>query len=131
MNSEKYSEKRSLTDKKDIIFIVALLVAAVVFYVAYNKIFAQNKDIYAEISVDGKAVKTVELYENQTFSLDDMQNITFDVKNCAIAFVHSDCPDKICVKTGYIKKQGQTAVCLPNKTTLKIVARDNDVDAVN
>jgi hypothetical protein len=55
----------------------------------------------------------------------------FNVKDGAIAVISSNCPDKICMHYGYISKNGQTAVCLPNNVIVKIVADSkSDVDAV-
>ena len=34
--------------------------------------------------------------------------------------LHSDCPDQICVNTGWLSESGQTAVCLPNRVTVTI-----------
>lgn len=34
--------------------------------------------------------------------------------------MHSDCPDKICVNTGWLSESGQTAVCMPNRVTITI-----------
>ncbi len=133
ITGDKYMDdtKRSLICKKDIIFIAVLLCLAVIFYFVYKNIFMSQKSVHAEIYTDGKLVKSVTLGNDNTFTCDEIPQVTFDVKNGAIAFIHSDCPDKICIKSGYIKNAGQTAVCLPNKTTLKIVADTNNVDAVN
>lgn len=35
---------------------------------------------------------------------------------------YSDCPDQICVRTGWISAAGQSAVCLPNRCVLTIEA---------
>ncbi|MDI6638910.1 MAG: NusG domain II-containing protein, partial [Bacillota bacterium] len=32
----------------------------------------------------------------------------------------SDCPDKVCVKTGWIEHPGEVIVCLPNRVVVKI-----------
>ncbi|MGE5587679.1 MAG: NusG domain II-containing protein [Clostridia bacterium] len=32
----------------------------------------------------------------------------------------SDCPDKVCVKTGWIDRPGELIVCLPNRVVVKI-----------
>ena len=41
----------------------------------------------------------------------------------------ADCPDKVCVKTGKIKKPGQTIVCLPHRTVIEITGDNADIDA--
>lgn len=37
-----------------------------------------------------------------------------------ICFLDSTCPDKICEKSGWLSKAGDLAVCLPNKTIIKL-----------
>lgn len=36
----------------------------------------------------------------------------------------ANCPDKVCVHTGFINKPGQSIVCLPHKINVKIVSND-------
>ena len=36
----------------------------------------------------------------------------------AIRFLSSNCPDKVCVNTGFLREDLQVATCLPNRTTL-------------
>ena len=36
----------------------------------------------------------------------------------SIRFLSSDCPDKVCVNTGFLREDLQVATCLPNRTTL-------------
>ncbi|UWG96760.1 NusG domain II-containing protein [Dehalobacter sp. DCM] len=45
---------------------------------------------------------------------------TIRVEKGRIRFEESDCPNKICVLTGWLKKYGDIAVCLPNKTIIEI-----------
>jgi len=34
----------------------------------------------------------------------------------------SSCPNKICVKTGWIKRSGEIIVCAPNEVTVRILS---------
>ena len=38
-----------------------------------------------------------------------------------IRFVNVTCPDHICEKTGWVWQDGQSAVCMPNRTAVVIV----------
>ena len=44
----------------------------------------------------------------------------------------ADCPDRLCVKQGRIKKVGESIVCLPHKVVIEIVGEKEEagVDAV-
>ncbi|HAZ22461.1 MAG TPA: hypothetical protein DHD79_07815 [Firmicutes bacterium] len=37
-----------------------------------------------------------------------------------IRVIHSDCPEQVCVQTGWISNPGQSIVCLPNQTMIKL-----------
>ena len=39
--------------------------------------------------------------------------VTLVVKDGAIAFVDSQCPDHICEGTGFISRESRTAICMP------------------
>lgn len=39
--------------------------------------------------------------------------VTLAVKDGAISFVNSQCPDHICEGTGFISREGRTAICMP------------------
>ncbi len=65
-----------------------------------------------------------------TLDLDDEYNVSLLLEQDGVSFIHSDCPDKICIKTGKISKPYQTAVCLPAKVCVKIINQKSSVDAV-
>lgn len=77
----------------------------------------------AEIWVDSQMVRQIPLAEaaDEEIPLTEYGlNVSLVVKNHRIAFAESDCPDKICVHTGWISGEGQTAICLPNRVSIII-----------
>ncbi len=40
------------------------------------------------------------------------------------------CPERICIRTGWISKPGQTIVCIPNRMTITIEGAGNGVDSI-
>lgn len=122
------ASERKLWFRSDIIVIFVLLVAAAIIYFAYMAVSGQSGKPYCELVYDGEAVMAVDLTENRSFSLEQLPNVVFEIKNGAIAFVESDCPDKICIQSGYLHQAGQTAACLPNRAAIRIKAR-GDADA--
>lgn len=58
-----------------------------------------------------------------------------EVKNGAVRLLSQDkyfCPQKICVRAGWISKPGETIVCVPNRLVVRIVETGGDlVDAVS
>lgn len=41
--------------------------------------------------------------------------------------VESDCPDQVCVRTGWITRPGQVIVCLPNRIVVRLEGSPEDV----
>lgn len=128
---EVFTMDKKFFNKKDTVIILLIIVFAAIIYFVYQSFFMREA-VMAEIVYDNKVIQNVDLSKDTTFSPEGFPNIVFGVKNNSIAFIHSDCPDKICVNTGFISKSGQTAVCLPNKMVLRLISSDdNEVDAVS
>lgn len=108
-----------------IIFALPLLIAAI--FIAIFGGFADNTDSRtAKIIADGKTVQTIALdnAKNQTIDLGlDCGNI-IEVRDGKIGIVSADCPDKTCVKTGFISRPGQVCVCVPSRLIIKIEGGD-------
>ena len=43
-----------------------------------------------------------------------------EVKNHRIAFISSDCPDKVCIHNGWLSREGEQAICLPNRVSVTL-----------
>ena len=73
----------------------------------------------AQITSGGNVVKTVNLHENQQFTItaeNGGENI-ITVRDGKIAVTEASCPDHYCVKRGY-RASGTDIVCLPNKLVI-------------
>lgn len=98
-----------------IIIIIALFIAFSV-----QSIRSSENGKKAVIVINGTVKREISLSKNQIFALEENKNIVFEVRDGKIRFAESDCPDKICINTGFIGTEGQSAVCLPNKVAVKI-----------
>ena len=85
----------------------------------------------AEIIVDGEVIRTVDLSEACEFNIDlgDGEFNRISVKDGRIAVIDASCPDKLCVRRGYISGGGIPIVCLPHRLTVQITG-DSGIDAV-
>lgn len=104
-----------------IIFALPLLIAAVCIAVFSGA--ADNNDMrMAKIILDGKTVRTVALNtaKNQMIDLHLEYGNIIEVRDGSIGIISADCPDKTCVKTGFISRPGQISVCVPSKLIIKI-----------
>jgi hypothetical protein len=108
--------------KTDIAIICGILLVAAALYFVYLQ---SNKDteVEAQIYFENKLVDVVSLSDGTEydFSVDGHEDVVFHVyADGSVAFVLSDCPDKVCINAGKQKLSGQSAACLPNGLVLRI-----------
>ncbi|NLV86282.1 MAG: NusG domain II-containing protein [Clostridiales bacterium] len=112
--------------KSDIIIIAIVAAISVLTWFIYGNLYGHSGK-YAEIYYRSELVKTVDLTtgEEGRFSLEQAPNVVFQLyKDGSIAFVQSDCPDKICVKSGRLHRVGEYAACIPNRIYIKILSEE-------
>lgn len=120
--------KRKIIEKKDRFFFAAVLLAVLALFLI---LLLQKSDgaVIARIYREDRLVAEVSLDKDTIFTLPDYPGVTFEVRDGAIRFLSSDCPDQICVHTGFLRTAGQFAVCLPYKLVLRVEG-DGAPDAV-
>lgn len=112
--------------KTDILIITLIIaVAAAMWYIYRSSV--SGRQVRAEIYYYSDLVGTVELVpgHERTLSVPQHENVVLRTDtDGSIRFIRSDCPDKICIRTGRIYLAGQSAACLPNGIIVKVVPAD-------
>lgn len=54
----------------------------------------------------------------------------FEIKGGKIRAVEAVCPNQVCVHRGWIEREGDSIVCVPNGVVARIVGKGQVVDAV-
>ena len=109
-----------------------LLVGTIFLLSLMGSFFALRKQpdaALSQISSGGKVVKTVNLKENQQFTItteDGGKNVV-TVQDGKIAVTEATCPDHYCMKRGFCAS-GTDIVCLPNKLVIHFIGAQT-VDA--
>ena len=116
---------------KDIILIAVILVMGFsILFIRRGDSVENGHNIFVEIT-SSHGTHIVYLDDDTVFELPHMPHVTFEVREGQIAFVKSDCPDQICVLTGFLSRPGQMAACLPNSLIMVVknrTADDDDLD---
>ena len=122
--------ERAVMSKKDLLLIIILLLIAALM----GSFFLLKQDTdsgVAALSIDGSIVALYDLSkeENRFIALSDSYGVpvTLEIKDGSICFYESQCPDHICENYGYISREGETAVCMPNRTVLTIYAQSDNI----
>lgn len=80
------------------------------------------------ISQDGKEIYRIDLAheKDRTFEVEyEGRKNVIEIKNGRIHMKSADCPDHICIETGWLT-DGKPIVCLPNRLVIEF--EENDLD---
>ena len=101
--------------KKNVLFALAVLALAAVIFIAVRVLHPNNGTGLQAVVDFGSGV-------SETLSLDKDYDYLYDVgdyvvhlqvKDGAIAFQDSQCPDHVCEQFGWLDKDGAWAACVP------------------
>ena len=123
---------RKHAKKTDIIILAAVLVVAGIgILISFLNRDTSKSGLYAKIYHKGAVAETVYLDEDQSFSVESLPGVVFEIKDGAIAFSKSDCPDQLCVHMGWQNIKGGFAACLPNDAMIWVESdEEGGVDIV-
>ncbi|MFL0194298.1 NusG domain II-containing protein [Clostridium sp. WILCCON 0269] len=121
-------------DKLAALLIIALLVISTAGVFIY-KSYIEGSSKIAVIKQNGTVIKTINLNsikDNEEFIIkyDGNHFNKIRVEKGRISIIDADCPDKICVKTGWISNPGQNIVCLPHKLIISIEGKNSNYDDI-
>ncbi len=75
-----------------------------------------------EINYNRNIIK-YKIDEDRIIKLKD-DKIIVEIKEKKVRVLKSDCPDKLCIKKGWINKAGQFIICMPNKLVIKLIGKE-------
>lgn len=56
--------------------------------------------------------------------------VTVQIEAGRVRVLHSDCPDHVCVQSGWLSQNGQASVCVPAAVSVRVVGDNAAVDGV-
>ena len=119
--------------KGDILLIAGIIAAVIAGMLLFRLYYSGSGDLTAVIRQNGKVIRTVDLEtvtKPERFKVTGAYEDVILIEKGRIRFEDADCPDKVCVKTGWLDQSGDTAACLPNRTVIEIKAKKAKVDGV-
>lgn len=118
-------EKRRITRREILCLLILLALAAALYLHGLQRPAGGT----AVIEQDGKTLHRIafaSLSETETLSVGDT---VIEVGPEGARFVTSPCPDQVCVRAGLCSRAGDTAVCLPQRVSIRITG-DGGADAM-
>lgn len=114
-------DSRRFIQKIDALYLVLLLLmAGSAWYLFY---FNAPAAAEARVFVGQKIVMRIALRPGQAERELSVPHTAVKLRltsDGGIAFASSDCPDKICVRSGVLRFPGQSAACLPNRVVIRL-----------
>lgn len=93
-----------------------------------------NRAPAARVSIQysNGSVAFFSIEENRTVEVDGDQGITLivEIADGRARVKHSDCPDQVCVHSGWLSRSGQASACVPAGICVQIVGGEDQVDGV-
>ena len=117
--------------KGDIILIAVIILFTAVGFASLAIYGTGGGDRIAVIKQDNKVIERIDLdniKDSRKITIKGSYTDTILIEKGQIRFEDADCPNKDCVKTGWISKKGASAVCLPNRTSIRIEGESDKVD---
>jgi len=118
----------------DKILITGLIAIAVLLMAWHNLAPGSSGQLTAVITHNGNLVKRINLNalprpEYVNLEEEGIHQVIKAEKG-QIRFLQSDCPHKYCVKTGWLRKPGDRAVCIPSRVVITIVGDNKKADTL-
>ena len=114
--------------KRDLILILSLLIVSFIILIFVSVLSKDGS--YVTVRVNGNEICRYSLSEDGVYELNGGTNV-LHIENGTAYLSDADCPDRLCVKQGKIKKTGQVITCLPNKLTVTVYGPSNEVDIIS
>lgn len=117
--------------KGDIILIAGIILLTAAGFVFFALYSSGGGHRIAVIKQDDKVIERIDIDKqkgSREIIVKGAYTDTILVEKGQIRFEDADCPNKDCVKTGWISKKGAFAVCLPNRTSIRIEGESDKVD---
>lgn len=106
----------------DVIVVMLSLVLSVYLIMGASK----DNGLKKLLLINGEEISTLS-WKNQTINLYDLtgKQMFVEVEDGKARVLKSSCPDKLCVKMGWISECGHIAACLPNNVAIMVDCSDD------
>jgi len=103
----------------DRILITVIMAAVLASFYAVASVGTHGATVFIE--VNGKTVHKANLSEPHIIKITGARGeLVVETRDGQVAVIHAECPNHICVRTGWRSRSGDVIVCVPNKTLVRV-----------
>lgn len=110
--------------------IVTIVITGFITLLLFITSFMPNENLKAYIYADGTLVHEVDFSQTDEPYMLTVKGCGIEIGKEGVSFKSSDCPDKLCEKSGVLSKNTQTACCVPQAVVIVIKGDKSDADIV-
>ena len=105
--------------------LLILLFAVTIVYFSLN-FFVKNKNSVKQVIIEsGENIWYYQLDKNKELKIEgNLGKSTIKIEDGFVFFENSPCPNKLCVQSSAITKNGEWIACLPNGVFVRIEGKD-------
>ncbi len=114
-------DKRKIFSKREILFVLPIVLIGAVIWLVFA---LSPKATAAVIEKNGSVMETIQLAnltQDRELVVEGDITVKIMVSRDGAWVEYSECPDKVCVRTGKITAAGQSAVCLPARVSVRLI----------
>lgn len=112
---------------ENLIFAAVVLAAAALLFVLYRANAPKAEPLVAVVDFGDGITETIPLDEDHDYLYDVGDYIVhLQVKDGAIAFLDSQCPDHVCEQFGWLSEQDAWAACVPAGVYVTVQAAETE-----
>ena len=117
--------KRLSARQKNLLFAAVILAAAALLLLLYRAGTRRAELLEAVVDFGDGITETLPLDEDHDYLYDVGSYVVhLQVKDGAVAFLDSQCPDHVCEQFGWLSEKGAWAACVPAGVYVKVEAAE-------
>lgn len=105
--------------KRDVFILLGIVALALVLFLLRG----QRPGGVATVTVglgEAQSTHTLQLAEDRLVDFDAALPAHLEVKDGAVRFIQSECPDHLCEHVGWLRNEGEEAICLPAGVAVRV-----------
>ena len=112
---------------RDIALILIILALSTVILIVTRS--RREQGAYVVVMVQNEEIARFSLDIDGTYDINGGTN-TIEIKDGRVRMLEASCPNHLCIHQGWIRLEGQSIVCLPNKVIVTVRGTGDGFDFV-